>query len=223
MQNEPHSSLCQIKMPTQNYMRAAVAPRSRASWKADCRHGGTVQWGLKNQQGEEENTLNTGSAMWLLNHNYRYLHLLTWKKLMLSDGELMFSVQEAHAADIPASIKTMFWKLEGCQIEVIHVCNPPLVWRHICHWCSCAGAVLSGERGSWHTGWFVQPSLGLWNQDFAPEKAEPQVQLSYQSMKNQYTVLTCCCGCCSTDHKEEQIESKVYEKIWCHIIGRSLQ
>lgn len=25
------------------------------------------------------------------------------------------------------------------------------------------------------------------------------------------------------DHNEEQIESKVYKKIWCHIIGRSLQ
>lgn len=150
--------------------------------------------------------------MWLLSHNHRYLQLLRWKKLMLSDGVLMFNVQEAHAADIPDRTKNMFWKLAAPWIEVTHVWNPSLVWRHICHWCSCAGAVLSGECGSWQH-WVIRTAKLSLHQDLAPGKAEPQVQFSYQSMKDQYTFPTCCCGCCSTDHNKEQIESKVYEKI----------
>lgn len=212
MQNELHSSLCQIKMPTQNYVRAAVAPRSRASWKADCRDGGTVQWGLENQQGEGENTLNTASAMWLLNHNHRYLHLLRWKKLMLSDGVLMFNVQMSQPAQ-----KTCFesWQL----LELRSIMSETHLLSGGAFTTGAAVLVqfcqVSVVRGS--TGWLQQyGKLGL-HQNFAPGKAEPQVQFSCQSMKNQYTILTFCCGCCSTDHNEEQIESKVYKKTWCHI------
>lgn len=136
--------------------------------------------------------------MWLLNHNHRYLHSLRWKKLMLSDGVLMFNVQEALAADAPANTKPMFWKLAAPRIEVICGCDPPLVWGTF-----ATGAAVLVQ--------FCQVSmvqqygkLGL-HQEFAAGKSEPQVQFSYQSMKNQYTFLTCCC---STDTMKSRLRAR---------------
>lgn len=123
---------------------------------------------------EKENTLNTGSAIWLLNHNHRYLHSSRQKKLMLSDGVLMCNVQEAYAADVSASTKPVFWKLAAPRIEVIHVRNPPLVWRCICHWCSCAGAILSGKHGSWQHWWFASTASWICTKILHHESLNPR-------------------------------------------------
>lgn len=188
-------------MSMQNYVRAAAAPESRApsAWKAASWNGGTVQWGSQNQ-GQAGVGHNAGFAMWLLHHNHRYLHLLRWKRLMLSGGALMCNVQGPHAADVPANTKPNFWKLAAPQMEVTHVCNPPLVWRHICHWCNCAHVILSGKHGPdqhWMTCIASCVCTKTLHQDSYPSGWN-QVLMSSQSMKNQSMALARCCSFCST-------------------------
>lgn len=194
-------------MPMQNYVRAAAAPESRApsAWKAFSWDGGMVHRCSQNQWGAGGGTHDTGFATWLLHHNHRYLHLLRWERLMLSDGVLMCNVQEAHAADVPASTKPGFWNLAAPRIEVTDVCNPSLVWRRICHGCNCADAILSGKHGPrqhWMTCIVVLQVVSaprLCTRTAVPV-AEFHVQMSSQSMNNQSTVLACSCGSCSAPH-----------------------
>lgn len=53
MQNELGSTPCQVQMPTQNYVRAAAAPESRAprAWQAASGAGVRLIGGWQNQQG----------------------------------------------------------------------------------------------------------------------------------------------------------------------------
>lgn len=133
---------------------------------------------------------------------------------MLSDGVLMCNVQQARTADVPASTKPSFSKLAALRMEVTCVFNPPLVWRHICHWCNCANAILSGKRGPrqhWMTCIAVLQVVSaprLCTRTAVPV-AELQVQMSSQSMKNQVRItglqlwLLWCSTLISHDHREE--------------------
>lgn len=128
MQNKLQNALCQIKMPMQNYMRATAAPESETAraWMAACEMGHGSP-GMAESAGRE----GTGFAVWVLHHIHRYSHLLRWKRLMLSDGALMCNGKEPHAAHVPVSTKHRFGKLAAPRMEVTHVCNSSLVWRHI--------------------------------------------------------------------------------------------
>lgn len=115
MQNELGSTPRQVQMPTQNYVRAAAAPESRAprAWQAASRAGLRLIGGVAESAG----------SVWQLHHSQRYLHVLRRRRLTLAAGCI-----PGQRADSPASTQSRFGKLAAPWTEVVCVCNPPRAW-----------------------------------------------------------------------------------------------